>query len=174
MSNHEHSWAPISTHKQPRAAMSVSDYHWTLMSSHEHSWAWCHGAMSTHQSTRAIMSMAPRGYERSIALRSAHGTIAPYSWVLLGTHGHTWALREAHEHSWQVMSTELFDQTINKKCLVLEWPQCIIFTIYHSIFNQLIKNWIFLKSTQNGRLKNVQYRISRPLGSREIQKNKSG
>ena len=164
----------MSTHKQPRAAMSVPDYHWTLMSSHEHSWAWCHGAMSTHQSTRAVVSMAPQGYERSSALRSTHGTIAPYSWVLLGTHGHTWALREAHEHSWQVMSTELFDQTINKKCLVLKWPPCSILTISHFIFHQIIKNWIFLKSTQKGLLKNVQDGISRPLGSRDINKNLLG
>ena len=116
MGTHEHSLAFMGTNKQPRAAMSVLDYHWTLMSSHEHSWAWCHGAMSTHQSTRAVVSMAPQGYERSSALRSTHGTIAPYSWVLLGTHGHTRALLGAHEHSWQVMSAELFYQTINKKC----------------------------------------------------------
>ena len=45
-------------------------------------------------------------------------------------------------------------------------------TISHSIFHRKIKNWIFLKSTQNGLLKNVQYGISRPLGSREIQKTK--
>ena len=45
-------------------------------------------------------------------------------------------------------------------------------TISNSIFHQIIKNWIFLKSTRNGLLKNVQYGISRPLGSREIQKTK--
>ena len=36
------------------------------------------------------------------------------------------------------------------------------------------KKIIFLKSTQKGLLKNAQDGISRPLGSREIQKNKSG
>ena len=127
MSTHEHSWAPISTHKQPRAAMSVLDSHWTLISSHEHSWACCHGAMSTDQSTRAVMIMAPWRYERS----SAHGSIAPYSWVLLGTHGQTWALMGAHECSWQVLSAELSYQTINKKCQVLEWPRCSSLTISH-------------------------------------------
>ena len=47
-----------------------------------------------------------------------------------------------------------------------------ILAISHSIFHQIIKNWTFLKSTRNGLLKNVQYGISRPLGSREIQKTK--
>ena len=36
------------------------------------------------------------------------------------------------------------------------------------------KDWIFLKSTQKGLLKNVQDGISRPQGSREIQKTKVG
>ena len=48
---------------------------WTLMRAPEQSWAWHHEAMSTHQ--------------HSSAFSSAHGTIAPYSWVLLGTHEHT-------------------------------------------------------------------------------------
>ena len=34
----------------------------------------------------------------------------------------------------------------------------------------MIRNWISLESTQIGQLKNVQDGISRPLGSREIQK----
>ena len=45
-------------------------------------------------------------------------------------------------------------------------------TISYSTFNRKIKNWIFLKSTQNWLLKDVQYGISRPLGSREIQQTK--
>ena len=36
----------------------------------------------------------------------------------------------------------------------------------------MVKNWIFLKSTQKGLLKNVQDEVSRPLGGREIQKTK--
>jgi hypothetical protein len=35
-----------------------------------------------------------------------------------------------------------------------------------------MKNWIFLKSTQKGLLKNVQDGFSKPLGSREIQETK--
>ena len=47
-----------------------------------------------------------------------------------------------------------------------------IFPISRSIFHQIIKSWIFSKSTQKGLLKNVQDGISRPLGSLEIQKTK--
>ena len=36
----------------------------------------------------------------------------------------------------------------------------------------MIQKWIFLDSKWKGQLKNVQYGISRPLGSREIQKVK--
>ena len=38
----------------------------------------------------------------------------------------------------------------------------------------MITSRIFLKSARKGQLKNVQDGISRPLGSREIQKKKSG
>ena len=106
MSNHEHSWAPNTTHEHSKPAKS----------SHEQSWAWYHGAMSNNESTGAVMSMAPWGYECSSALMSAHCTMAPYSWVLLGTHEHKWALMGAKERSQQVMSAEPFHQTINKKC----------------------------------------------------------
>ena len=44
--------------------------------------------------------------------------------------------------------------------------------ISQSRFHQIIKNRLFLKSTRKGLLKNVQDGISRPLGSREIQKTK--
>ena len=48
---------------------------------------------------------------------------------------------------------------------------CIL-AISRSRFPQFIKNWIVLNSAQKGLLKNVQDRISRPLGSREIHKTK--
>ena len=90
----------------------------------------------------------------------------------MGAYEHTWAPIGAHERSQQVMSTELFHLTINKKCSVLKWPPCSILTISHSIFHRIMKNWTFLKSTQNGLLKNSQYEISKLLGSREIPKTK--
>ena len=43
-----------------------------------------------------------------------------------------------------------------------------------SRFDQIITKWMFSKSTWKALLKNVQDGISRPLGSRKIQKNKSG
>ena len=39
-------------------------------------------------------------------------------------------------------------------------------------FNEILQNWIFLKSTEKGLLNNVQDGIYRPLGSQEIQKTK--
>ena len=36
----------------------------------------------------------------------------------------------------------------------------------------MIRNWVSLKSTQIGQLKNVQDGFSRPIESREIQKTK--
>ena len=115
--NQEHSWLLLAAHECSKVLMDAHECSWLLISStHEKPWAWCYGTMSTHESSRAVMSMAPWGYEHSSALLSADGTLAPYSWVLLGTHEHTWALMGAHECSWQDMSAELLHQTINKKC----------------------------------------------------------
>ena len=50
---------------------------------------------------------------------------------------------------------------------------CRILTISWSRFNQIIKSRISLKSTSKGLLKNIPDEISRPLGSREIQKTKA-
>ena len=99
MGTHEHSLAFMGTNKQPRAAMSVPDCQWALMSVHEHSWAWGHGAINTHESSKAVMSMVPRGHGRSSALRSTYYAIAPYIWMLMSAHKHTWVLMRAHESS---------------------------------------------------------------------------
>ena len=120
----------------------------------------------------AVQHSCP-GYERTSALTSAHGTIAPYS-ILMSDPGYSWAHMSANGSSWLVMSAELFYQTINKIWWVSEWPHCSILTISHSTFYQIMKIWIFLKSTRDGLLKNVQYGICRPLGSREIQQKKVG
>ena len=149
MNTHEHPIPLMNTQNQPRAAMSISHYHWALMSSHEHSWAWYHGAMTNNESTRAVMSMVPRGYEHSSALMSAHGTIlisAPgYSWAHMSTYRSSWELTTGHE-CWTVSS--------NNKQTMLSF--CSILTISHSILHRIIKNWIFLKSTWNGLWKIVQ------------------
>ena len=54
----------------------------------------------------------------------------------------------------------------------MKWSPRSILPISRSKFRRKIKNWIFSKSTENGLLKNVQYGITFPLGSREIPKTK--
>ena len=66
----------------------------------------------------------------------------------------------------------MLDAKIKKKCQFLKWPPHSILQISPARFHQIVKNWIFLKSARKGQLKNVQDGISRPLGSREIQKTK--
>ena len=113
---HENPLALMGTDKHPKATMSVPDCQWALMSVHEHSWAWGHGAISTHESSKAVMSMAPWGHGRSSALMSTHCAIAPYLWVLMSAHERTWVLMRAHEHSWEFMNAELLHWIIDKKC----------------------------------------------------------
>ena len=116
MGTHEHPLALMGSNKQPRTTMSVPDCQWALMSVHEHSWAWGHGAISTHESSKAVMSMAPWGHGRSSALMRAHCAIAPYLWVLMSAHVCTWVLMRAHKHSWEFMNPELLHWIIDKKC----------------------------------------------------------
>ena len=108
---HEKTWAimtrvPISTHKQPREAMSAHDCQWTLKSSREHSGSWCHAAMTTHESSKAVMNIAPRGYGRSSHSR----VIMP---PLHHTHECSWVHMSARESLWELMTGQ---KLINKKC----------------------------------------------------------
>ena len=164
MGTHEHPLALMVTNKHLRATMSVPDCQWALMSVHEHSWAWGHRAISTHGSSKAVMSMAPWGHGRSSALMSAHCAIAPYLWLLMSAHQCLWELMSSHDSSW-VSSASLNKK---QKYQILKWAPWSIFPISRSIFHWIIENWKFLKSTQNVLLKNVQDGISRHLGSREI------
>ena len=81
-------------------------------------------------------------------------------------------LRSAPEWSSELLNAQVIDSPITKKCGFLKWPPCSILPKTHSRLDQIIKNQIFLKFTWKGLLKNVQDGISRPLGSREIQKTK--
>ena len=112
MSTLEHTLALMRTHKQAREVMRASEYQWALMSSHGHSLAWRHGAMSTHESSRVVMSMVPWGHWNSSALMSAYGTIAQYLWVLVRAHEHRWVLMRAHEISW-VLNCFIKEETQN-------------------------------------------------------------
>ena len=59
------SWLLMSAHEGLWGLMGAHKCSWLLISStHEKPWAWHHGAMSTHESSRADMSMVPWGYER--------------------------------------------------------------------------------------------------------------
>ena len=82
MSAHECSWVLMIVHEHSWAAMNTPELgameQWALIRIQEQSWAWDHG--------------------HSSALMSAHGTIAPYFWVLLSAHECIWALMRAHEH----------------------------------------------------------------------------
>ena len=51
------------------------------------------------------------------------------------------------------------------KCSILKWLPSSILPISPSRFHQIIKTWIFLKSTRKGLLKNAQNGFSRPLGN---------
>ena len=95
------------------------------------------------------------------------------SWVPMSAHECSWALRRAHECWWVIQSAQVLDPVLNKKCQLFKRVPCSILTISWSRFNQIIKSRISLKSTSKGLLKNIPDEISRPLGSREIQKTKA-
>ena len=78
----------------------------------------------------------------------------------------------ALERSFVLLSLKVYFSFINKKCLLLKWLPCSILVISWSRFYQIITKWIFLESTRKELLKNVQDRISKLLGGREIQKTK--
>ena len=61
----EHSKLLLAAYECSWGLMGAHKCSWLLISStHEKPWAWHHGAMSTHESSRADMSMVPWGYER--------------------------------------------------------------------------------------------------------------
>ena len=106
-----------------------------------------------------------------------------YSWGLQSSHEIYWALQKSFKCSWALMSNpkwawlllsdKLLDSKINEKCYLLKWLPCSILAISQSRFYQIIKDWIFFKSTRKGLLKHVQDEICRPLESQEIQKAKA-
>ena len=128
------------------------------MCCHEHSWAWRHIAMSTYE----------HSCHHDTILVSAHGC----SWVFKSAQTWILGLRSAPEWCRELMNTQVLESTMTKKCWFLKWPPSSIFPKTQSRFDQIIKNRIFLKSTQKWLLKNVPDGISRPLGSRVIQKTK--
>ena len=95
---HGCSWLLISAHECQWVLMSTYDSSWkAVRRSHEHSWAWGHGAMSTHESSKTVMSMVPWSNWHSLLLMSAYCAITPYLWVLISAHERTWVLLRVHE-----------------------------------------------------------------------------
>ena len=98
MAVHECSWLLLAAYECTWMLTGAHDCTWAFMSSHEHSWAWHHGAMKTHESLRAVTSLAPWGHWHSSALMSAFDTIAPYSWALMSVH------ERIYECLWELMN----------------------------------------------------------------------
>ena len=105
----EHSWLLLAAYECSWGLMGAQEGSCLLFSStHVKPWAKRHWAMSTHERSRTVMSMVPWGHGCSSAFMRAHGTIAPYSWVLVSAHTPTWVVMRIHERSWQVMRVEQF------------------------------------------------------------------
>ena len=159
----------MSTHGHSLAAMSTQEYPRAFICSLVHSWAWC--AM-TPRALFSVLWALRHTYEHS----RRHDTILisshVCSWVLKSAQTWSLGLRSALEWSRELMNTQVLNWTMTKKCWFLKWPPCSIFPKTQSRFDQIIKNRIFLKSIRKWLLKNVKDGISRPLGSRVIQKTK--
>ena len=90
--------------------------HLSLISSYEHSWAWHHQAMSTHESVRVVLSMVQLGQGSSLALMAVQHHTHKSSWVHLSAHEHLGAVMRAHESSWELVSADVIDWIVNKRC----------------------------------------------------------
>ena len=84
------------------------------MSAQEHSWVWCYGTMSAHERSWVPIASWRHVQDYSLALMSAHCSMAPSSCVFMaaqecslvirGTHGCFCLLMSAHKCSWALMS----------------------------------------------------------------------
>ena len=158
------------THACSRLLMSIHEFSWALISSHEHSWALCCSAMAP----TALVNVHERSWVWRHGAMITHNALAQYLSVLMSAHKCSWVLLSDPEYSWVILSVQVVDSVINKKCWFLEWLPSSILAISWSRFQQLITNWIVLKSTWKGLWKNVQDGISRCFGGREINKTKVG
>ena len=147
--------------------MSIHEFSWALISSHEHSWA-------LYLAPTAPMSAHKCSWVWRYGALTTHNALAQYLSVLMSAHKCSWVLLSDPEYSWVILSVQVVDSVINKKCWFLKWlPSCIL-AISWSRFHQIKTNWIVLKSTWKGLWKNVKDGISRCFGGREINKTKVG
>ena len=94
--------------------MSSQKCSYVLMSAQEHSWVWCYGTMSAHERSWVPIASWRHVQDYSLALMSAHCSMAPSSCVFMaaqecslvirGTHGCFCLLMSAHKCSWALMS----------------------------------------------------------------------
>ena len=146
------------------------------MSTHEHGAKVPNALITTHKHAIGLLRMT------SSALMSTHSTMGTYLWVFMRAPEYSWVLNKLSRALWSapecssllmsapVCSSGWFNNKL--KCWLFQCLPCSILEISHSRSHQIIKNGIFLKSTQKGLLKNVQDGISRPLRSREIKKTR--
>ena len=141
MRAHKYSWMLMSAYDQPWALISMVPWHHehlrALMSAHGHSWA----LISPHECSGSLMIIVPWCQEYSWALKITHGTLEPYSWVLLSAKKWSWVVMRAHCCSWAL------------ECMIqnfLKMLTCSILPISQSRFHKMLKNLIFLRSTQKG------------------------
>ena len=120
----------------------------TLMSVHERSWVWCHGAMT------------------------AHNALVQYLSMLMSTHKCSRVLLSDPEYFWVILSVQVVDSVINKKCWFLKWLPFSILAISRSRFHQLITNWIVWKSTWKGLLKMSKIEFLDNLEAEKLTKQK--
>ena len=118
------------------------------MSANEHFWVGTWGLMSTQECS------LHHGMNSWMLLSALE-----LFWLVLSAHGCTKLLLRYPECSSVSFSAEW-------KCKLLKWPLWSIFVMSPSRYHQIMKKWIFLKSTRKGLLK----KISWSLGRRKIQR----
>ena len=104
MSNNEPLWQFMTNYKHLLA----------LIGTQEHSRVWFHGAMTTLESSWALMALWPQDHAWPWALMRAHeSSRVPmsthfYSWMLMAPWSHayecSWLIMSIHKHSWVFMS----------------------------------------------------------------------
>ena len=107
--------------------------------------------MSTHGQSWVWSRGAISNHKHSRELRAPRNHTLQCSWLPISSHKCSWVIISDHQCSWL--------------------PECVI-----QQFKKNVDLWdlIFLKSTWNGLLENVQDWISYALGSQEIQQTKAG
>ena len=92
--NYKHSWLLLAAYECSWVQTDADECSWLLMklmNSHEHSWVWCHGALITHENSRAFISMAPWGRGRKWESPLHHST------KLMGAPECLWSLMRSHK-----------------------------------------------------------------------------